>query len=280
MSTLKDYLDPATLQQLQDAFSAAAQVPIRICQPDEAAPGPESITPHEADGRGRFAAPIRLGAEVLGRVVLDSAGPGREEQKPGYLQLLADVIAGLCAGRKELRARVEELGTLYRLTAEFAGRRDLQEILETVAQTVVASLKAKACSIRLLSEDRTELVIKAVANLSEAYLDKGPILLSESRIDQQVLSTGKCVYIADSRSDPRVLYPAEASREGIVSALCAPLVYKGRAEGAIRVYMASRHEFDWFEVSLLEAIAAQAAAAIVNARLYHQAIRSANMSRA
>jgi len=192
----------------------------------------------------------------------------------------SEVVAQLRDSNRQLRQRADELATLYRLTAEFTGQRDLQAVLDLVAQTVVNALNVKSCAIRLLNEDRSELIVKATAGLSPEYLRKGPILLAESRIDQEVLSGGQPVYIKDERTDPRVLYPAEARREGIVSALCAPLVYKGRAEGVIRIYTAAVHEFDWFEVSLLNAIAAQAAAAIVNTRLYAEAVRSANMRRA
>ena len=82
------------------------------------------------------------------------------------------------------------------------------------------------------------------------------------------------------KGDPRVMYPEEARREGIVSALCAPMAYKGGPVGVIRVYTASRHEFDWYEVSLLSAIASQAAGAVVNARLYSEAVRAGQMQRA
>ena len=181
--------------------------------------------------------------------------------------------------KSELRRRVRELGTLYQLTAEFAGTRDLQEVLNIVASTVVEVLRAKACSIRLINEDNDELLVKAVANLSSDYLQKGPIHLSQSLIDQEILATGKPVYIANQQKDPRVMYPLEARREGLVSALCAPMTYKNRTEGIIRVYTSKMHVFDSFEVGLLEAIASQAATAIVNARLYLEAVVSASMKR-
>jgi serine phosphatase RsbU (regulator of sigma subunit) len=195
------------------------------------------------------------------------------------LCLMANVVGGMCERESQLRSRMDELGTLYNLTAEFAGGRSLQEVLDVVARTVVKVLGAKACSIRLLSPDKEELVIKAVVNLSDEYLKKGAILLSESLIDREALAANKPVYIADERSDPRVLYPAEARREGIVSALCAPMVYHGEPEGIIRVYTDRPYEFDWFEASLMQAIAAQAAAAVVNARLNQEAIELATMRR-
>ena len=66
----------------------------------------------------------------------------------------------------------------------------------------------------------------------------------------------------------------------VTSALCGPLNYKGRCVGAIRVYMAELHEFDWYERSMLQAVAAQAAAAIENARLDEEAERGAELQRA
>ncbi len=243
-------------------------------------PLPASLSPCEV--------PILVGGEVAGRIVLDpspaaaqpSAGGDAATRVLRYFGLMANVISRLCDREQQLRTRMEELAALYSLTAEFTSRRDLTSLLNQVAKTVVEVLKAKACSIRLLTEDHKELVIKAVHNMSSEYLNKGPILVAGSQIDEEVLHTRKPVYIADQRSDPRVMYPKEAKREGIVSALVAPLIYKGRPEGVIRVYTGKKHEFDWFEQSLLVAIAGEAAAAIVNARLYEDAVHLANMRKA
>jgi sigma-B regulation protein RsbU (phosphoserine phosphatase) len=152
-------------------------------------------------------------------------------------------------------------------------------VLDLVARTVVEVLGAKGCMIRLLSESGEELLVKAVYGLSREYLDKGPLRVADSQIDQEVIRTLRPVYVRDQRRDPRIVYPVEARDEGIVSALCAPLVYHGRAEGVLRVYTRQVHQFNWFETSLLEAIGAQAAAAIVNARLNDEAAQSEQMRR-
>ncbi len=292
---LSEYLSAEALQQLQDAFTAVAQVPIRICssegQPltspsvvaDAAAEDATAEEPVAGADPAMASSPIMVQNEIIGRVAVDTS-PSQQPaaispRRLRLISLVTSVIGRFCQREQQLRTRIDELATLYRLTGEFTSQNDPESLLEMVAATVVEAMKAKACSIRLLSEDGSELLRTAVCNLSQEYLDKGPILLRESLIDQEVLSTGECVYIADSRTDPRVLYPAEARREGIVSGLCAAMMYKGRPQGAIRVYMAERHEFDWFEVSLLKTIAAEAAAAIVNARLHTEALRAANMQR-
>ena len=286
---LTDYLKLPDLRQLQATFRAAAGVDLQVwCAdgglvraPDAAGPAPAWAPPTASDGQcdGPAAqAPIVIDGQVSGCVCLPP-GTQADDRTTGLLHLMADVVARLCEQQSLLRTRVAELGTLYRLTSEFTGQRDLQCLLDMVAATVVSTANVKACSIRLLNEDRSELLIRAVANLSTRYLNKGPILLSHSKIDREVLDTGRAVYIADERTDPRVLYSEEARQEGIVSALCAPMIYKGRTEGVLRVYTAQRHEFDWFEQSLIQAIAANAAAAIVNARLYQEAVRGATIQR-
>ncbi len=292
MATLTDYLDAKSLQQFQDAFTAVAQVPIRICDVHGNPVTPKrtvrSKTPPAMDmawrkvrrgkAAGLFNAPITIGNDTVGRVALESAKVIPDERLAWLLRLMAGMVGQIYDRQAQLRDRLDDLAALYRLTADFTGKKDLQQVLDTVAHTVVQVMKAKGSSIRLLNENG-ELIIKAVHNLSKTYLAKGPILVKDSKIDQEVFKAGKPLYIADERTDPRVLYPAQARREGIVSALVAPMTYKGRHEGIIRVYTGRKHEFDWFEISLLEAIAAQAAAALVNARLYQQAVHAAGMKR-
>ncbi len=311
MAAVTDYLAQESLQRIQDEFVSVLRIPLRICLPDgrpvtkasavwRGPPGPTRAEagerePDFADACGPVARAdvlIRLEGQVLGRIVVRPPGsdwaaplpaePGAPEAPPRALRLLrlmANVIARRWNRQKLLRSRIAELAAMYRLTAEFTGRRDLQSVLELVTRTVVELFGAKACTIRLLNESQTELVVKAVAGLSPRYLTKGPILLSKSQIDREVVAHGRTVYIPDLRSDPRVLYPGEADEEGIVSGLCAPLSYKGRCEGVIRIYTGEPHDFDWYERSLLRALAAQAAAAIVNTRLYEQAVRGANLRR-
>ncbi|MFP3937555.1 MAG: PP2C family protein-serine/threonine phosphatase [Phycisphaerae bacterium] len=300
MATLRDFLDAETLRQFQAAFSAVAAAPVRICDPDgEELLGETGVPKNigaalgqldsaEQEPTGECVA-IRVDGERVGCVRLETASldagvvervcSDDQQWRRRVLMLAAGVLTQVCRRQEQLDRRIEQLTTLYQLTAEFSGQRDLQSVLDTVARTVVDVLDAKGCSIRLLNEEHTELLVKAVAGLSKQYVHKGPILVSRSRIDQEALSTGEPVYVADEQADERVLYPAEAASEGIVSALCAPMVYKGESEGVIHVYTSEPHVFDAVEISLLKSIAAQAAAAIVNARLNQEAVRSATIQR-
>jgi len=185
-------------------------------------------------------------------------------------QLLANSLARLCYREHQLRLRTEELSTLYQAAGLVAGGGDLQEVLDRIAAQVRQTMTAKAVSIRLLDETTGELTIKAVSSLSQEYLNKGPVTVTENPIDADALA-GNLVYVADSRTDPRVRYPAQARKEGLVSTLVAGMVYRDRPVGVMRIYMDTVYRFSDYERSLLWALASQAATAVVNARLYEEA---------
>ncbi len=195
-----------------------------------------------------------------------------------FLQLLASAISRLCEQEMQLRRRIVELSTLFHISTITAEARGLAQTLDRVTQSVAQAMGAKACSLRLLDDQRDELVIKSVYNLSDAYLRKGPILVDKSGVDREALA-GKVVQIVDMTTDPRIAYPEDARREGIASVLCTSLSYQGHPIGVIRVYTDTPKTFTSFEIRLLQSIANQAAAAIENARLQEEAIEKVRLQR-
>ncbi len=192
--------------------------------------------------------------------------------------LFTELLAELCVQELNLDRRIEELTAVYNIAGLLAGTMDLQEVLNRTAQMVCDVMHVKACSIRLLDETSGTLVIRAVHNLSEEYLNKGAVTVEENPIDRAAIK-GQIVYIADAPNDPRTRYPQEARREGIVSGLVVGLIYRGKAVGVLRVYTGEPHLFTPFEEALLQAVASQAAAAIVNVRLMAETLESERYSR-
>jgi serine phosphatase RsbU (regulator of sigma subunit) len=80
-------------------------------------------------------------------------------------------------------------------------------------------------------------------------------------------------------TDPRTVYPESARLEGIVSELAIGMRYKGKPIGVLRVYTGEARQFDRQQIELLRAIAAQAAAAIENTRLYEQRLATAQIEK-
>lgn len=215
------------------------------------------------------------------RNLLNAVGRARNT-RPATIQflfMLANTVARLCYQEYQLRQRINELTAVYSVTMMLADARHLTEVLQRTVRAVTEVMQVKAASIRLIDEERDELVIKAAHNLSDRYLRKGPVPLSNSVIEQAALGERGFAYVADMAADPRVLYPHEANDEGIVSMLSVGMRYHGRRVGVLRVYTAERKEFSRLEINLLKSIAAQAAAAIENARLAEETVAAESLER-
>src|SRR3954469_17705280 len=191
-----------------------------------------------------------------------------------FLFLLANAIARLCFQEYQLRRRIDELTAVYNVAMMLSEARDLQSVLQRTTGLVCEVMNVRASSIRLIDHDKDELVIKAVNNLSLQYIAKGPVRLSKAEIDHEALSPKGFAYVKNMGNDPRVQYPEESKREGIISMLSVGMRYKGRAIGVLRVYTSEEKHFSQLEIDLLRAIASQGAAAIENTRLLAESLEA------
>src|SRR3954471_23263870 len=323
---LTDFVDLATLQEIQDSFAAVADVKAIITDAEgsaltQAAPttsflrrqkalaevASEDVPPAAPEGPQRegavYVAPIIVNDKRVGMIRMSSNGSlGVDEAKlthlaekfglearqvrqlvsqwlrsknakPAAIQflfLLANAIARLCFQEFQLRQRINELTAVYNVAMMLADARDLAKVLNRTVRVVCEVMETKAASIRLLDEEHDELVIKAVYNLSNQYLGKGAIRMSRAEIDKVALSTEGFEYVANMANDPRVQFPQESIREGIVSMLSVGMRYKGKPVGVLRVYTDHEQRFSPLRIDLMKAVAAQAAAAIENARLLEE----------
>ncbi|HOB76032.1 MAG TPA: SpoIIE family protein phosphatase [Phycisphaerae bacterium] len=192
--------------------------------------------------------------------------------------LMGELFAELSAADENLRRRIDELSAVYNIVGLLSGTLNLQGILDRTARIVCQVMQVKACSIRMLDESSGQLKIQAVHNLSDEYLNKGPVTVEENPIDAAAIR-GEMVRIMDAPTDPRTRYPDEARKEGIVSGLVCGMIYRGKAVGVIRVYTGETHVFTPFEEALLRAVAAQAAAAVINARLLAETLEAERYAR-
>ena len=162
---------------------------------------------------------------------------------------------------------VEHYQSLFEVAREINPTAGVSIALSRIAESTANAMGCKACSIRLLSAVDQSLKVQATYGLSEAYLEKGPVLVARSAMDRQALQ-GNVVQIEDCLSDWRVQYPTEMAKEGIRSLLVAPLQSRGAALGVVRVYTAEVRHFDDAERAFLRLIAELAAIALENARTF------------
>ncbi|MEK7732325.1 MAG: SpoIIE family protein phosphatase [Planctomycetota bacterium] len=242
--------------------------------------GTRTHPPPPADVVRKIASAYDLPLDELlpAATLIDPDRGGTPEAIHRFADILAHIIATLYGQAERIARQLDDLRTVHGLADLLSGTLDLQAILNLTVRRVVEVMPVKACAIRLLNPETGELVIKAVHNLSEEYLRKGPVLLAKSQIDGAAFA-GQSVYIEDAPTDPRIRYPDNARREGIVSGLCVPLTYRGQTIGIIRVYTAKRHVFSESEESLLRSIGSQAASAIIHSRLYAEQVEGERVQR-
>ena len=131
---------------------------------------------------------------------------------------------------------------LYQITRAINASLSQQEALTVLLERIVTDLDYRAATLRLLDAERAQLELKAAHGLSETYLTKGPVDVSKSEVDQQVLA-GRWMTIADVSHDHTFQYPGAAQQEGLASMLAVPLTIRDQAIGVLHVYSPRPHEF-------------------------------------
>lgn len=156
--------------------------------------------------------------------------------------------------------------TMYQIMRAMHVGSTLPERVRAVLTATVRALELRGGNVRLLTPDRTRLILVAAVGLSDAYLGKGDVELARSEMDREVLA-GQTVVVDDAGHDPRFQYPEAAAREGIRSVLALPLRFGPRVVGVLRVYADRPHHFSREETAFLTAVADAAGASIENAKM-------------
>lgn len=208
--------------------------------------------------------PLMADHKAIGIVRVYSAEPRRFTHDEIEQLRSLSAFGGIIVERARL---ADQMRALVCIARTIGSTLSLGEVLQIIVENAVGALGLGASSIRLIDENRRTLEVKAAYGLSAEYLAKGPVEIEKSPIDRECLA-GKCISIADIRSDTRLQYPEEMMREGIQGMLTVPLNVKGRAIGVLRVYTATPYEFNSSEIEFLIALASYGAVAIENARLF------------
>jgi hypothetical protein len=214
-------------------------------------------------------------ALLAGLLPLDVIEGTRQSAKDAITRAILFYFIGVTTSRlfDKLEERRADATSLLEISRSVNASLRPSQVLRTITETAVRITAAKASSIRLLNRERNGLTAAASYGLSLDYLGKGPVRLSESAVDREVIA-GRTVTILDVRHDPRFRYREEAAAEGLVSLLCLPLRRGSEAFGVLRVYSNTRHRWSLRERRLLQGFAEQAAVALHNARLHEDLRRN------
>jgi len=138
---------------------------------------------------------------------------------------------------------------------------DLNLLINHIAEGTSRTFKAKGCCIMLLDEREKQLFTVSSYGISEEYLEKGPLFVDDKH---GAFAKNKPVFLKDIRTDPRVQYPEEAAKEGIVSMLSIPITIRDEPIGLIRLYHSESKEFHEEDIDTLGVMSSQLGVVIEN----------------
>lgn len=159
---------------------------------------------------------------------------------------------------------IDHLGLVAEMSRDFAESQDIDATLRRGLERIAQTLDAEAASVFLL--DDGDLVCRCC--YGPVDID-GLRLAPGTGIVGRAVQTGQSQIVRDARSDPDFGGGVDA-QTGLTtrSVLCAPMQVRGQLLGAIEL-INKRDEalFGQGDQRLLEALAASAALALINARL-------------
>lgn len=174
------------------------------------------------------------------------------------------------------RVRLERLERILDVSRDLNSTVALAPLLHKIVEMAGELTDSEAASILLLDKRTGELRFRAASGDPNGQLKDVPVPVEDS-IAGAVLLSDEPMIISDVRTDPRH-YAGVARRVGreTHSLLAVPLRIKERQIGVVEAINKLRGDaFDQEDIETLNALAAQAAVAIENARLV-EALRKAN----
>jgi len=178
---------------------------------------------------------------------------------------------------RQASQQLEMTGLLLDASARLAALTDLPELLDSLAEVVVRSVSRSRLLIYLYDESRRELELAAVRGDPAPPIGTVVPLGSAVAYARQAVES-KHTVIGDLRDLPE----GERGLPGAMGAfviLACPLVYHDQVVGLIGLDDPNQVQrlFDEREQRVVEGIAAQAAGAVENARLYESERRAARV---
>ncbi len=172
---------------------------------------------------------------------------------------------------KALQQRNRELELLNLSGRAFNSSLKLDQVLATVLEELRGFVDVLGSTIWLTEPDSDNLVCRQAAGICANDLN-GWRLAPGQGLAGWVAKHGESVNVRDTRTDSRHFKGVdESTGYEIRSILGVPLMSKGKPIGVIQVVDTAPGVFDGSHRRLLEWVAASAAIAILNARLYEQA---------
>ncbi len=220
--------------------------------------------------RSEMAVPVEMRGQVVGLLNVDStqvnAFSDRDEERLIDMALEAAQWLELAWEIDQLRIKGRQLTSLVDIGQMIIAETNFDEILNQITRQTLRFMKARICSVFLLNEEATELVLRASEGGSKLYRGK-PNLSVEDSLLGSVVMRRKPLSVVDVMEEKRYLQADVARKEQLVSMLAVPLIFAGKVQGVLALYTQQRHRFSNDEIKLISALGDLSAVAIEKGRL-------------
>lgn len=182
-------------------------------------------------------------------------------------KLMKDLAEQNIRLEEKVKERTAELSLIYAIGRDISSSLELGEVLETIVNKVCDTLDLEICSILLLDKDSGELLVSTARGLDKEIMIQTRVKMGEG-ISGWVAQHKEALLVEDIEKDPKF---ARRNQEKYYthSFISIPLVVKDEVVGVINVNnKRSRQPFTEDDLRFIKGVAAEAAIAIENARLY------------
>ncbi len=175
-----------------------------------------------------------------------------------------DFLAGFAEDRNTRAYRALEV--LHKADRAFRDIEEFKGLLSNLLDLTMESVPATRGYIFLLQRDTGNLV-PYVRHPFDGTSNDCEVVVSQT-ILQAAVRQKSSIISSDALVDERFLDSQSIADHAVHSAMCAPLINRGRVLGIVYVDSPKKNAFDRDDLSLFSAMALKAGIAIDNARLY------------
>ena len=159
---------------------------------------------------------------------------------------------------------------LLEITSDLVSTLELSALLQVIVDAAQELTSSEAASLLLYDPQQNHLYFEAATE--QLRIEKGRVAVpAENSIAGWIFTNRKPLLVDDAVGDPRFFREIDlVTTFRTNSILGVPLITKDKVIGVIEAVNKTENPYDEHDVRILQALAAQAAIAIENARLFQQ----------
>jgi class 3 adenylate cyclase/putative methionine-R-sulfoxide reductase with GAF domain len=225
--------------------------------------------------------PLRTDGVVTGILAFSAKTPGLFDELQNLMEWIANGLS-IAIERNRLSAAVvkrdQELETIKQIGSALASSTfDMDKVLKYTMDMIRMLMNVEAGSLWFLEDGELEFAV--AFNTKVKKMKKFRLKIGQG-IAGHVAARGESLLVVDTQRSPH-FFPGVDQYTGFKtrSALCVPMISKGKVIGVIEVLNKINGVFSSNDEDLLQSIATSVSIAIENARLYKEKVSMADHER-